>query len=47
LYCWQDDPGVDAPVKENDHAMDDIRYFCATVLQRQFPEEGLLAGGEV
>lgn len=32
LYRWED--GKDVPVKENDHAMDDIRYFCATVLSR-------------
>ena len=34
LYRWQDQKGADAPCKENDHAMDDIRYFCATVLRR-------------
>ena len=34
LYRWQDDGTRDAPVKEHDHAMDDIRYFCATVLRR-------------
>lgn len=34
LYCWSDDPARDAPVKENDHAMDDMRYFCMTVLGR-------------
>ena len=34
LYCWEDDPGKDAPKKENDHAMDDIRYFAATVMAR-------------
>ena len=34
LYRWQDDGARDAPVKEHDHAMDDIRYFCATVLRR-------------
>jgi hypothetical protein len=34
LYSWEDDPGRDAPRKENDHAMDDIRYFAMTVLQR-------------
>ena len=34
LYRWQDD-GTDRPFKENDHAMDDIRYFCSTVLRRQ------------
>lgn len=32
LYSWQE--GVDAPRKEFDHAMDDIRYFCATVLRK-------------
>ena len=26
--------GRDVPVKENDHAMDDIRYFAATVASR-------------
>lgn len=32
LYRWAD--GTDRPVKENDHAMDDIRYFCNTILRR-------------
>lgn len=31
LYRW-DSGGRDIPVKENDHAMDDIRYFVTTVL---------------
>ena len=31
LYRWESD-GKDSPLKENDHAMDDIRYFVATVL---------------
>lgn len=31
-YRWEE--GKDAPVKENDHAMDDVRYFCATVMGR-------------
>jgi hypothetical protein len=34
LYLWQDDATRDAPLKENDHAMDDIRYFCMSVLKR-------------
>lgn len=34
LYCWQDDLSKDAPKKENDHAMDDIRYFCMSVMGR-------------
>ena len=33
LYTWQEEG--DKPLKENDHAMDDIRYFCATVLSRE------------
>ena len=35
LYRWEDKSEADRVVKENDHAMDDIRYFCATVLRRQ------------
>lgn len=34
LYRWEEKGEVDKPIKENDHAMDDIRYFCATVLRR-------------
>ena len=30
LYVWEN--GRDAPKKENDHAMDDMRYFVSTVL---------------
>ncbi|MDR1927736.1 MAG: PBSX family phage terminase large subunit, partial [Oscillospiraceae bacterium] len=32
LYRWQEGGGKDAPRKEYDHAMDDIRYFAATML---------------
>ena len=32
LYRWKEGGRGDAPVKENDHAMDDIRYFVSTVL---------------
>ncbi|MDL2300430.1 PBSX family phage terminase large subunit [Clostridiaceae bacterium OttesenSCG-928-D20] len=34
LYRWADKAafGTDAPLKQNDHAMDDIRYFAKTVL---------------
>lgn len=35
LYRWEDGSQRDAPVKENDHAMDDIRYFVATILDRE------------
>lgn len=34
LYRWEEDGAADRVCKENDHAMDDIRYFCATVLGR-------------
>lgn len=33
LYRWKEGSRGDAPVKENDHAMDEIRYFVSTVLQ--------------
>ena len=35
LYCWQDDDARDVPKKENDHAMDDVRYFCMSIMARQ------------
>ena len=34
LYCWEDDEAKDVPKKEHDHAMDDIRYFCMSVMAR-------------
>ncbi len=30
LYRWDDGRGGDVPVKENDHAMDDMRYFVTS-----------------
>lgn len=35
LYRWDTNGEKDTPCKENDHAMDDVRYFCATVLRRE------------
>lgn len=32
LYRWDEKAAGDTPRKENDHAMDDIRYFVSTVL---------------
>lgn len=32
LYVWDTAAAKDAPVKEHDHAMDDIRYFVSTVM---------------
>lgn len=33
LYCWDEKKNNDTVVKENDHAMDDIRYFCNTIMR--------------
>ena len=30
LYKWDENKNYDVPIKENDHAMDDIRYFVNT-----------------
>ena len=32
MYCWNEKAGGDTPLKENDHAMDDVRYFVSTAL---------------
>lgn len=39
LYAWDTDSNdnlLEEVVKENDHAMDDTRYFCHTILRREF-----------
>ncbi len=37
LYKWADKgTGKDEVIKQNDHAMDDMRYFCASILSREF-----------
>ena len=35
LYRWDEKSTEDKVVKENDHAMDDIRYFCYTILRNK------------
>ena len=35
LYRWAENGERDAVVKENDHAMDDIRYFVNTILKKR------------
>lgn len=35
-YSWDENSVSDAVIKENDHAMDDIRYFCTTVMKRYY-----------
>lgn len=34
LYRWDVSNKSDLPIKQNDHAMDDLRYFVATILDR-------------
>lgn len=38
LYRWDDKSTEDKVIKENDHAMDEIRYFCNTVLKHKFKQ---------
>ena len=33
LYSWNEKSGTDVPIKENDHAMDDMRYFVADIMK--------------
>lgn len=35
-YSWDEKSCNDSVIKENDHAMDDIRYFCTTIWRRFF-----------
>ena len=35
LYSWNDKSTVDEVIKDNDHAMDDIRYFCNTIMTKR------------
>lgn len=38
LYRWDEKSEVDRVVKENDHAMDEVRYMAMTVLKKAFKE---------
>lgn len=35
-YSWDDKATEDRVLKENDHAMDEIRYFASTILAREY-----------
>ena len=39
LYRWDESSATDKVIKDNDHAMDDIRYFAYTILRREFFRE--------
>lgn len=34
LYSWDEESGDDKVIKENDHAMDDTRYYCNTFMRK-------------
>lgn len=40
LYRWDDKAAEDRPIKENDHAMDAVRYFTYTVLKSKVGKPG-------
>lgn len=40
-YVWDDNATEDAVIKENDHAMDDSRYFVQTVMRREVRMTGV------
>ena len=40
LYRWDDKAGDDSVVKENDHAMDDMRYFVYTIARKSLGTGG-------
>lgn len=39
-YSWDDKATEDKVIKDHDHAMDDIRYFCNTIMRRKLRWEG-------
>ena len=47
LYSWDDKSSTDKVIKENDHAMDDMRYFCYTVLRRDHKVREKLGGMQI
>lgn len=38
LYRWDEKSTVDRVIKENDHAMDDVRYFAYTIMRKLYNE---------
>ncbi len=35
MYSWDEESNEDAVIKENDHSMDQLRYFCRTILRNE------------
>lgn len=40
-YVWDEDSTEDAVIKENDHAMDDSRYFFQTIMRREIRDANI------
>lgn len=40
-YMWDEEAGEDAVIKESDHSMDQIRYFCNTIMWREVRSTGV------
>lgn len=40
-YRWDMDAPEDAVIKEFDHGMDQMRYFCATIMEREVRGNGI------
>ncbi len=40
-YRWDMDASEDAVIKEFDHGMDQMRYFCATIMEREVRGNGI------
>lgn len=47
LYSWNEKSGEDEVIKENDHALDETRYFCNTILRREFKWDSWAVNSDV
>lgn len=44
LYRWDESCSEDRPIKENDHAMDDVRYFVNTIMVEEASISRVMGG---
>ena len=44
LYRWDESCSEDRPIKENDHAMDDVRYFVNTIMGEEASISRVIGG---
>lgn len=43
LYSWNDKSTTDEVIKDNDHAMDEIRYFCNTIMTQKVRDDNYIS----